>query len=360
MSDPTEGLFDGLDRPRPLPGPLRDRLEQQLLSAAGAPETVPLGADLDERLRTTLTDPVAAEMVGIDSPRPLPPQLRAALEGQLTRRHRRAQRFLGAAAAVVLIAAVAVVLAQGSPAGHRHGTPAAAPAPTAVAGEGSTDGAVSAPGGVTNGVGTGSGGSGSSLVGAPQPAPSAAAGQGVPAYAAGGDASAVAQSASPNAGPLAGGTTVTVRGKGLSTATQVYFGGRAAASYTVVSDTTVRTVTPPSARVETVDITVVLKSGASYRLSAAFSYLPRPSVTSVSPATGSGSGGMWVSISGTALSHEPAVSFGGVAAARVEVVSDSQLRALSPQHGPGPVDITVTTPGGTSATSTGDRYTYLP
>ena len=65
MTDPTEGLFEGLDRPRPLSGPLRDRLEQQLLSAAGAPEPVPLGDALDERLRATLTDPVAAELVGI-------------------------------------------------------------------------------------------------------------------------------------------------------------------------------------------------------------------------------------------------------------------------------------------------------
>ena len=364
MPDPTEGLFDGLDRPRALPGPLRDRLEQQLLSAAGAPETVPLGPDLDERLRTTLTDPVAAELAGIDGPRALPPQLRAALAGQLTRRRRTAQRFLGAAAAVVLVVAVAVVLSQGQPGGHhRATTPAAAPAPSAVAG---SEGAVGGIGGVGAGTsgnlsgGTTVGATGSA-VGVPQPAPSApaAGGHGAMAADATESRSAPVRSVSPNAGPVAGGTTVTLRGQGLSTATQVYFGGRAAASYTVVSDTTLRAVTP-AARAETVDITVMFKNGASTRLSAAFSYLPRPSVTSVSPATGSSSGGTWVDISGGALSRETAVSFGGVSAARVEVVSDSQLRALSPQHDPGPVDITVTTPGGTSATNTGDRYTYLP
>ena len=359
-TDPTEGLFSDLDRPRPLPAELRQRLEERLLSAADAPvEVTPpamvLGADLDERLRTTLTDPVALALSGIDGPRPLPPELRASLEGQLVRR-RTAQRFLGAAAAVVLVVALAVVLTQGGSAGHRNRpAPAAAPVPTSVAGDGE------ATGGVAVGSGGGSAGAGAAPAGVsrvPAPTPADQRLGGTTAYSARGQVAV--RGASPDAGPVSGGTTVMLHGQGLSTTSAVYFGARAATSYTVVSDTTVRAVTPAAASAGKVDIVVRLGANGSDRLPAAFSYLPPPSVSSLSPAAGPSAGGTWVTINGDALSRATAVSFSGVAATRIEVVSDGQLRALSPQHSAGPVDVTVTTPGGTSATNAGDRYTYLP
>lgn len=362
MADPTEGLFDGLDRPRPLPGPLRDRLEQQLLSAAGAPETVPLGAELDERLRTTLTDPVAAALADIDGPRGLSPELRGALSRQLVRRRASAQRVLGAAAAAVLVVALAVVLGQSGETAHRTG-PSSAAAPTASPLVGADGAAGTVAGGGTGASAGGDTTAGSALssrghVPAAAPPGSASAGQ------AGAAAPATERSAvpvaRPDAGPVSGGTTVTVTGHGLSTATQVYFGRRAASSYEVVSDSTIRAVTPPASGPGTVDVVVTLRSGASYRVASAFSYLPPPTVGSLSPTTGSTSGGTWVTVSGTALSRASSVRFGGTEATRVEVVSDGELRALSPQHLAGPVDVTVTTPGGTSATSSGDRYTYLP
>jgi hypothetical protein len=51
------------------------------------------------------------------------------------------------------------------------------------------------------------------------------------------------------------------------------------------------------------------------------------------------------------------VRFGDSAATRIERVSDTRVRALSPTHAPGPVDVVVTTPGGTSAPV---RFLYLP
>jgi hypothetical protein len=51
------------------------------------------------------------------------------------------------------------------------------------------------------------------------------------------------------------------------------------------------------------------------------------------------------------------VSFGGNPAASVNFVSDNQVMAVSPA-GSGKVDITVTTPTGTSSVVAADQFTY--
>ena len=65
----------------------------------------------------------------------------------------------------------------------------------------------------------------------------------------------------PARGPLAGGTTVTITGTSLYAATGVSFGGTPAASLTVLSDTTVRAVSPPGTG--TVDVTVITPTATS-------------------------------------------------------------------------------------------------
>jgi hypothetical protein len=359
VTDPTEDLFAGLDAPRPLPAELRSRLESDLLQAAGTPTAVPLGDELDQRLEAALTDPLAAVLAGVDAPRTLSPQLRERLETRLTRRRRRAQTFLAAAAVVLVAVALAVVVT--APGSSRH-RPAAGPSPAAGAPGGS--------GAASTGAGTIAGGTGVATTGGAAGAaslPAAKAPSAVPAPTVAADGLAFADNAAPgvrgvrpNAGPLDGGTAVTVTGRGLSAVVAVVFGNRVATSFTVVSDTTVRAITPVGASPATVDVVVRLRSGASYRLSAAFGYLARPVVASLTPSSGATAGGTWVTVHGSALSRTSAVVFGDAAASRVEVVSDTELRALSPTHLPGPVDVKASTPGGTSAASPGDRYTYLP
>jgi YVTN family beta-propeller protein len=83
-----------------------------------------------------------------------------------------------------------------------------------------------------------------------------------------------------------------------------------------------------------------------------------PAVSSISPASGLSAGGGTVTITGIHLSGAGAVSFGGTPATAVHVVNDYTVTATIPAHAGGTVDVTVTTPAGTSATGPGDQYTY--
>ena len=86
---------------------------------------------------------------------------------------------------------------------------------------------------------------------------------------------------------------------------------------------------------------------------------PPPTVANVNPNTGPMQGGTSVTITGTNFSEVTAVRFGSNAAGSFIVNSTTQITATSPA-GIGTVDVTVTTPGGTSATSTADQFTYVP
>jgi RHS repeat-associated protein len=165
---------------------------------------------------------------------------------------------------------------------------------------------------------------------------------------------------SPAAGATSDGSTVTITGSGFSGASAVSFGSAAAASYTVVSGTQI-TATTPAQSAGTVDITVTTPGGVSATSAAdQFTYALLPTVTAISPAAGATSGGSMVTITGTGFSGASVVSFGSVPAVSYTVVSGTQITATTPAQSAGMVDITVTTPGGQSATSPADQFTYSP
>ena len=83
-----------------------------------------------------------------------------------------------------------------------------------------------------------------------------------------------------------------------------------------------------------------------------------PTVTAITPANGPTVGGTTVTITGTGFTGATAVSFGATPAASFSFVSDTQMTAVSPA-GTGTVDIRVTGPGGASATSSADQFTYV-
>jgi len=87
--------------------------------------------------------------------------------------------------------------------------------------------------------------------------------------------------------------------------------------------------------------------------------LPPPAFTALSPNAGSIKGGTPVLISGTNLIEVSAVRFGSVPAASFVVQSENLISAVAPA-GPalGPVDVTVTTPAGTTPVVAADQFTY--
>jgi len=89
---------------------------------------------------------------------------------------------------------------------------------------------------------------------------------------------------------------------------------------------------------------------------------PPPTVTSVSPTSGPTAGGTSVIITGTGFTGTAGaggVRFGATNAGSYTVNSDTQITVIAPAHAAGTVDVTVTAPGGTSATSVSDQYTYV-
>ncbi len=122
----------------------------------------------------------------------------------------------------------------------------------------------------------------------------------------------------------------------------------------------------------TVDVTVTTPVTTSPAVAAdEFTYLDAPTIAStngVVPNQGPVAGGTPVTITGTNFAAgDPhlAVHFGANLATNVVVVDAETITAVSPastlpsvDHS-GPVDVTVTTSGGTSATNAGDVFTYF-
>lgn len=164
-------------------------------------------------------------------------------------------------------------------------------------------------------------------------------------------------SVSPAQAPTAGGTQVTIAGVNLAGTTAVYFGTHAATIISV-SATLIR-VTCPAGAEGTVDVTVVTPDGTSATSPAdKFTYEAVPTITSIGPATGLPGGGTGVVITGTNLLGASVVTFGGHAAT-IYSASLTQFVVIDPAGAVGTVDVRVTTPSGTSAITSADRFTYV-
>jgi len=162
---------------------------------------------------------------------------------------------------------------------------------------------------------------------------------------------------SPTSGPLAAGTSVTITGTNLTGATGVTIGGAAATSVVVVNSTTI-TAVAPAGTAGTASV-IVTTPGGSNAANTLYTYVAAPTVTGVSPSTGAAVGGTSVTITGTNLASATAVKFGTTSVTTFTSDTATSIVLNAPAGTAGnKVDITVTTIGGTSATSSADKYTF--
>jgi hypothetical protein len=172
-------------------------------------------------------------------------------------------------------------------------------------------------------------------------------------------------------GPAAGGTEVTIKGRGFEGATAVTFGVVPATSFAVASDRVITAVAPAGTVGQTVAVTVTTPAGTSagdnaaqYRYKDAKfpgSHIPgitAPAVRHVAPKAGPVTGGARVMVIGVGFQDVTAVTFGTVPATAFKVLSTRVIVATSPAGTAGQVDVTVTTAKGTSPVVESDHYTY--
>jgi len=163
-------------------------------------------------------------------------------------------------------------------------------------------------------------------------------------------------SVSPNSGPTTGGTAVTITGTNFAAGATVTFGTAAATNVAVVSSATI-TATAPAGSAGAVTVTVTV-SGQSGSLASGFAYTLPPTLTSVSPNSGSTAGGTTVAITGANFAAGATVTFGAAAATNVAVVSGTEITATTPAGSAGAVTVTVTNPGAQSGSLAGG-FTYV-
>jgi subtilase family serine protease len=164
----------------------------------------------------------------------------------------------------------------------------------------------------------------------------------------------VAAGIEPGAGPLRGGTKVTITGSNLAGVTGVRFGAAAAKTFTLLSNTQLVAVAPAGRGTAKVSLATPSRSSAGTK---AFRYLPAPRVRALTPSHGVHGGGSRVAVTGSGFVDVGGVRFGSRPARSFRVVSASRLVAVAPA-GTGTVAVTVTTPGGTSARTRADSFRY--
>lgn len=80
-------------------------------------------------------------------------------------------------------------------------------------------------------------------------------------------------------------------------------------------------------------------------------------VTAISPTVQAGLASQEVDITGTGFTGASKVTFGGVPAHAMSVISDTEIAAVAPAHANGAVDLVITTPDGIATLPNGYTYT---
>jgi len=171
---------------------------------------------------------------------------------------------------------------------------------------------------------------------------------------------------SPSTGSTAGGTDITISGSGFQSGATVTIGGASATNVGVVSSTSITAKTPlgPASEQAAIpmDVVVTNPDGTKATLTRGFSYfVPALSILSVTPSSGPISGGTVVTITGTGFTTavNSSVTFGGVPATNVTILDAVTMKATTPAHAVGTVDIVVTF-GSSVTRPNGFTYQTIP
>ena len=168
------------------------------------------------------------------------------------------------------------------------------------------------------------------------------------------------ESVSPIAGPLAGGGTVTIKGKNFNSQSVVQFGAALTVIPTYVDTQTLTAVVPASPIAQAVHVRVSTGSGISPETPAdLYTYTNGPIVDLVNPNNGPTTGGTIVIIIGKNFTAPLSLRFGDTPVDAFNINSATQITVLSPANGtPGPVDVRVTKGTDVSPTGPSTKFTY--
>jgi hypothetical protein len=169
-------------------------------------------------------------------------------------------------------------------------------------------------------------------------------------------------SMTPNSGPVAGDTTVTITGIGLDPSSIVTFGGTDVTPFFFNRNFTELRCVTPSHAAGLVDVEVTSLFRGAVTSTGGYTYtsvVAAPTITSLAPTSGSVAGGKTVTITGTNLTGTSSVTFGGTAATLVTVVSPTSVTCVTPEHAADAVNVVLTAPGGAVTSTVVYNYTVL-
>ena len=163
-------------------------------------------------------------------------------------------------------------------------------------------------------------------------------------------------SITPNEGPNTGGTAITIEGAEFVAGIGVKVNNVACTSVVRVSATELTCVTPAGdTGAQAVKITNT--DGGTVTEAEGFTFISVPTITELDVTEGPNTGGTAVTITGTEFAEGVAVTFGGVTATSIVVVSGTSITCATPAGSAGEVDVVVTNSDGGTVTAT-DGYEY--
>lgn len=166
----------------------------------------------------------------------------------------------------------------------------------------------------------------------------------------------IIESVTPDNGLTAGGETVLITGRYFRPGVTVSFGGNSSPNTQYIDSQNIKAIVPPGKQG---NVSLTVANDDRQFVTAQYRYWANPVVDSISPSSGLVDGGLRVTIHGNYFMDGIKVKFGDKAASAVTVASQNGIYATTPSvTSPGPVDVVLENPDGTSIVVK-DGFTYI-